>query len=538
MEKQDEKILNRREFVKFMGGSGLMIKALAFSPIFSACANSLTNSAHAPFTAIAPNDLDELVLASGVHYSVLCTWGDKINNKGDTFGSHNDYTAFIPIKGKSNEALFWSNHEYLQPALLHGINNAKKKNREHIDQERYVVGGSIVKIKRKDSNSPWALDSNAPEAFRITGKTTIPFAGDIKILDSDSAEGMVGNCAGGVTPWGNILTCEENYDLFYGERNYKNGERSNSIYGWEKFYPNPPEHYGWVVEVNPFTKKAKKLTALGRMAHECATCAKSKNGKMVVYTGDDRNDEHLYKLICDRADSIESGELFVADVPNGKWLSLSYDKNPQLKEKFKDQLDVLIRVREASKMVGASKLDRPEDIQISPKGEVYINLTNNIPKLNFYGSILKIIEDNNDHASLTFKSEVFLTGGDSGFACPDNMKFDSQGNLWLCTDIAGQILNHAPYSKFKNNGLFYIPMKGEAAGSVYQIASAPKESELTGISFSPDHKAVFLAVQHPGEQSSATHFTSHWPNGGETMPKSAVIQLRGPLIEKLLGAKK
>jgi len=85
--------------------------------------------------------------------------------------------------------------------------------------------------------------------------------------------GTFQNCSGGVTPWGTVLTCEENYQHCYGECKRGSAERDERMgtYGWSKFYENDPTHYGWVVEVDPKSGEAKKLVALGRFCHECAT---------------------------------------------------------------------------------------------------------------------------------------------------------------------------------------------------------------------------------------------------------------------------
>jgi secreted PhoX family phosphatase len=281
------------------------------------------------------------------------------------------------------------------------------------------------------------------------------------------------------------------------------------------------------VEVNPLTGEAKKLTSLGRCAHECATCVRTKDGRVAVYTGDDKNSEFLYKMISDKKDSLEQGELFVANLEKGEWISLSIDKHKVLKDNFKDQTDVLIHVREAGKLLGATPLDRPEDIEIHPKtGDVFVTLTNNKPNGNYHGKILKISEASGDHGSIKFKASDFLLGGDT-FSCPDNMVFDKDGNLWMATDISGSAMNKAPYVKFKNNGLFFIPTSGKNAGKVFQVASAPNDAELTGLTLTPDGKTLFVSVQHPGEKSKdMNNMTSHWPDGANSMPKSAVVQIK------------
>jgi secreted PhoX family phosphatase len=165
------------------------------------------------------------------------------------------------------------------------------------------------------------------------------------------------------------LTCEENYDQYYGERNFKNGERLPAPigdFGWYKHYDYPPEHYGWVVEVDPKTGKAQKHVALGRCAHECATIKELEDGRLVVYTGDDAINQCLYKFISSKPGSLSEGTLYVANTRLNRWESLKYEDSNVLQKLFKNQTEVLIRLREAARVVGGSPLDRPEDIEIDP----------------------------------------------------------------------------------------------------------------------------------------------------------------------------
>ncbi len=505
---------SRREFVKFMGGT------LGATGLAGCFAETQKDS---PFLNFS--DRDELVLADGFEYDLLISFKDKISDK-DQFGANNDYTC--PVVLNENELLFWVNHEY--PDVLVGSRWEKgvERTKEMVEHERYSVGGSILHLKKGDK---WEVVYNSKYNRRLNAETMIPLISERPIVGKTEAQGTFANCAGGLTPWNTFLTCEENYDLFYGEREREDKERSASRLGWEKYFDNPPEHYGWVVEVNPKTGEAKKLTGLGRFSHECATCVRTKDGRVAVYTGDDRNDQFLYKFLSDEKDSLEKGELFVADVKKGQWISLSIEKQPALKKAFKDQTDVLIHCREAGKLLGATPLDRPEDIEIHPEtGDVFITLTNNKPRGNFHGSILRLKESGGDHGAMTFKAADFLVGGDD-FSCPDNLAFDSKGNLWIATDMSGGAMNKPPYTKFKNNGLFYVAMSGPEAGIVKQIASAPKDAELTGLSFSPDGKTLFMSVQHPGEKSGSLRtLTSHWPKGGDSEPLSSVVQIRGKLL--------
>jgi secreted PhoX family phosphatase len=516
--------IRRREFLKFMGYSAV---ALGTTSLLSSCDRkdkpmgaAVVYDGH---QTLKPNSDDDLVLAEGLKYHRVIDEGQPLNAV-DTFGFNNDYIAYLPES--KDTGILWVNHEYLNPLFIAGLERTKA----NIDKERLEVGGSMLKVERK--NGRWGYKKDEYNE-RYDGTSPIPFAGGAKIKGSAMTEGTLGNCAGGVTPWNTFLTCEENYYLFYGEREEK-GNRSPSKYGWEKFYPNPPEHYGWVVEIDPKTKKAQKHTSIGRFAHECCTCVVAKNGNTVAYSGDDKNYECLYKFVADKPNSLESGTLYVANLDQKKWISLDIEKQPALKKRFKDQLEVLTYAREAAKIVGGTPLDRPEDIEIHPKtGDIFITLTNNKKRGNFHGHIMKISENNKDYLSDSFEWEYFLTGGEDGFSCPDNMAFDQKGNLWFCSDISGQAMHKRPYKKFKNNGLFVVPVAGEHAGKVLQIGSAPVDAELTGLCFDPEEKSLFLSVQHPGEQSkSLNELTSHWPDG-KGQPRNAVVSIYGPLLESL-----
>lgn len=534
-----KKSVQRRSFLEFLGKGAL---SLAVTPTLLAGKyyTPLPANKNIPLVkGIKPSKRDELKLAKGLNFHIIARWGDAITPT-ETFGFNNDFTAFIPLdESNPDEGILWVNHEYIDPFFVSAFVGGVEKTKEQVETEQYNVGGSFIHIRKK-KNGKWEMIKDAPLNRRISGQTSIPFNWDEPIAGKKEAIGTLGNCSGGVTPWGTILTCEENYDQFYGERNHKTGEvqASRTDLGWSKYYEYPPEHYGWVVEVDPKTGAAQKHVALGRCAHECATVKELDDGRLVVYTGDDAINQCLYKFIGSKPGSLSEGTLYVANILLGRWEPLKYEDSPALQKFFKNQTEVLIRLREAAKLVGGSPLDRPEDIEIDPiNGNVLVSLTNNTAVKNYYGSILKIEEENNDHEALRFKSEVYLAGGEeTGFACPDNMAFDLAGNLWFTSDISGSLMNQEPYTAFKNNGLFFVPREGEQAGQVIQIASAPTDAELTGPWFAPDGKTLFLSVQHPGEYSpSMDKLTSHWPDGGEEIPKPAVVAIQGRLLEEIQG---
>lgn len=536
--------MRRRDFLKFFGStSTLFFLGASGSGVLTSCSSSLekTDFKTLGFKPLGPKTDDDLVLVDGLEYQVLLSWQDELNAK-EKFGFNNDFTAYMPLKGKKDEGILWVNHEYVHPLFVSGYTAGAKRTKEQVDLEREEIGGSLVHIKKMKQG--WEVVQGSEYNRRLSATTAIPLVAPRPIDGASVAVGTLGNCAGGQTPWGTFLSAEENYQHYYGDFEHKSSERTSGWLSWHQFYDQSPRHYGWVVEIEPLSGKAKKLTALGRFSHESATFVRAKDGRAVVYSGDDKADEFVYKFISDSKDSLESGELFAADLKKGKWLSLDRSKSKILQEQFDDQLDVLIHCRKAARLLGATPCDRPEDIAINPRnGDVIVALTNNYdkknwddPKNNFYGSLLKISEKDQDAGSLRFSSETLVMGGEeNGLACPDNLCFDRRGNLWVTTDISGSVIEKKAYKGFGNNALHYIPMSGPHAGQVFQVASAPVDAELTGPTFAPDGETLFLSVQHPGENSkSLDKLTSHWPRGGGEVPRPAVVQIRGEVMRRLL----
>jgi hypothetical protein len=536
--------IQRRNFLKFFGStSALFLLVGVGSGVLTSCSNPLENTDFKTlgFKPLSPKTDDDLILADGLEYRVLLSWEDHLNAE-EKFGFNNDFTSFYPLENKKDEGILWVNHEYVHPMFVSGYTSGEKRTKKQVDLERLEVGGSLVHIKKGEN--AWEVVEGSKYNRRLNATTKIPFVALRPIDGSSFAVGTLGNCAGGQTPWGTFLSAEENYQHYYGEFEHRSSDRLPGWLSWNEFYDQSPRHYGWVVEIAPLTGEAKKLTALGRISHESATFARAKDGRAVIYSGDDKAIEFIYKFISDSKDSLETGELFVANLKEGKWLSLDRSKSKVLQAEFDDQLDVLIHCRKAGRLLGATPCDRPEDIEINPRnGDVIVALTNNYdkknwedPKNNFYGSLLKISEKGEDSDSLVFTSETLVMGGrETGLACPDNLCFDRRANLWVTTDISGSVIEKKAYKGFGNNALHYIPMSGPYAGQVFQVASAPVDAELTGPTFAPDGETLFLSVQHPGEKSkSLKNLTSHWPNGGDKLPRSSVVQIQGKTMKRLL----
>ena len=499
------------------------------------------------FKPIEPSSEDRFILPDGFDYKIIRMWGDKIN-KTDDYGFNNDFVSYIPIDfltgGKNSEdGLLVVNHEFPSPLFINNYTDddfrkGRIKTISEVEAEKRSVGISVFRVQKKNGEWEFTDDKNfnrrldANTEFRICGKA----AGSEQLKFSEFAKGTLANCSGGVTPWGTMLSGEENFQDHYANENV-----------WEYRWNDTDrdfivEHYGWVVEVDPFDKDSvpKKHTSLGRFRHENVAISISGNKKVVAYMGDDKVNECVYKFVStgsydensreSNMDLLDDGDLYVADFKNNKWQLLDYEKRAELKTDFTSQADVLINCMRSSKLVGGTECNRPEDIEISPTdGSVFIAFTNNSKKQDYFGSIVRLIEKNNDPESVDFEWEVFATGGvESGFSCPDNLTFDSNGNLWVLSDISSSLLNKEPHSSFKNNALFMIPTWGKNKGKAFRFASAPNDSEMCGGNFTPDEKTLFISVQHPGENSlTLENPTSRWPNFGNDIPRPAVIAITG-----------
>lgn len=532
------------------------------------------------FTPIEPTDEDDIILPEGFKYDVIRSSGDPLG--GDrTYGDHNDYVAYFAIDAleggdNSGDGLLWVNHEYINPLFISDytdLDGETEKTPEQIATEKAAVGGSVVRVK-KDGDS-WAFVEDAELNRRIDATTPMAVTGpakgspEMRMEGSDEVIGTLGNCGGGVTPWNTVLSCEENFQDYYGEKSAapeqdeggdtgSQGDDAAEVleevptYRWsdDKDNVQPPEHYGWIVEIDPFDPESKprKHTWLGRVRHENAAITLAADNRVVVYTGHDQEDERIYKFISkntfsedDREanlDLLTEGMLYVADFANGAWVAMDFENNPVFEDNgFKNQADVLVRAAEAAAVAEeedgdplGTPLDRCEDIEIDPEtGQVYCALTNNTGHGNFYGQILRLTEADEDAAAEEFTFEVFAAGGpQTGFASPDNLAFDNDNNLWVVTDISSSSIGGGIYSSFKNNGAFFMPRGEDGLGTdVYQFASAPVESELTGPSFTPDGNTLFLAVQHPGEETEdKAEPTSRFPNDSD-VPKSSVVAITG-----------
>jgi uncharacterized protein len=576
----------------FLGGSTLLAGAASATdqPVRpGAVGTGKRRSPLVGFTSVPVSDADALVVPHGYVAEVLIPWGTPLLTSGPAWkkdasntaaeqaqqvGMHHDGMHFFPL-GRGPEAnrrgLLCLNHEYIDPVGLYTDGYPPSSvdfPKEKVDKALAAHGVTVIEIALV--NGRWTqVDSTYNR--RITGTTPMAFSGPVGLdhpwLQSNNAPiGTLNNCAHGYTPWGTYLTCEENWNGYFGtksagwtpsELDRRYGVSKDGFgYRWHEGDPrfdlavnhNEIFRFGWVVEIDPFDPASTpvKRTALGRIKHEGATCVESR-GRAVVYSGDDENRDYVYKFVSARpwrqmrtrgVSPLDEGTLYVAqfhDDGTGSWVPLVHGQGPlTVANGWADQADVLLRTRQAADALGATKMDRPEWITVDARtGNVYATMTNgsgsggavNPRDPNPYGHILRWKEDGGDATGTRFAWEIFVLAGDPKwdskvdingdiFASPDGIWIDHDGRLWIQTDISNSSQNR-PASRHEGFGNNAMLCADPTTGEVRRFLVGPRGAEITGVHTTPDGETMFCNVQHPGE------VTRHWTETLGQAPSAA-----------------
>ncbi|MFZ5511373.1 MAG: PhoX family protein [Pseudomonadota bacterium] len=622
--------INQQRRRLLQGGGAAMALSMAGVPMamsfLPGVAQAAPPSSHgvAPitFANIEPSTDDTVRVPPGYVAGVLFAWGDPVSD-GPAFlqdasntaeeqmlqaGMHHDGMHYFPLphggrgreRASSARGLLAINHEYTDDGLLHS-DGMDPWTAEKVLKSQAAHGVSIIEVALAEGR--WQVVRPSPYARRITGVSEIglggPAAGSAMLATADDPAGRtvlgtLNNCAHGVTPWGTYLTCEENWNGYFAKTSggLTELERRYGIsgtgfgYRWhehdERFdtakHPNEPHRFGWVVEIDPYDPDSRpvKRTALGRFKHEGATTTLARDGRVVVYMGDDERFEYIYKFVSARrwhrsdkaanARILDEGTLYVARFDadgTGTWLPLVFGDNGLTPAAgFADQADVLVKTRLAADRVGATKMDRPEWIAVDPHNkDVYCTLTNNSQRgaagkpgtnaanpraNNVFGHIIRWSERGGDPAALSFEWNIFVQCGDPDlgdaakagdirgearkFGSPDGLWFDPRGVLWIQTDVSTSSLNRGDYAGIGNNQMLAA---NPATGDIRRFLTGPRGCEITGVTATPDLRTLFINVQHPGEpaseRSDPTHpkAVSSWPDGAAGgRPRSATVVIR------------
>ena len=599
--------LSRRDALKGVAAAGVygLFGCAAPAKSKSSGGSSLTFTESGRF-------LDETHhVASGYNVNVLLRWGDPLHADAPAFnpqqqsaaaqerqfGANNDYIAFMPLPrgtAHSSRGLLCVNHEYTRaPLMWPGYSDAdyaKNVTREQCETEMAAIGHSIVEVENRGGQ--WTVNRASPYNRRISARSTVmriagPAAAHPRMatradVAGTRVTGTLSNCAGGTTPWGTVLLSEENFQNHFVGDAAKGREAANwarlGVNGrgrflWGRFFdrfnlnrePNEANRFGWIVEVDPYDPKSTpvKRTALGRANYECANTTISHDGRIAAYMGDDKRMEYVYKFVSrdpyapakpeTHRDLLDNGTLYVARFAANKmqWLPLVFGQGPLTKANgFENQGDVLIETRRAADLLGATPMDRPEDVEVNPAtGRVYLICTFNEGRKpdqidaanprgpNKYGHIIEIIppmvNGKPDHAATECAWEFFIVGGDpknaehgarygndngpvspnGWIAAPDNIAFDPKGRIWIATDGQDDWVGFA-------DSLYAAETGGPHRGVTRNVFSCPRGAEVTGPAFTPDGKTLFLSVQHPGDEKGSTFDkpSTRWPDFKPDLP--------------------
>ena len=622
-----------------LGAAGAGALALALAPATPAAAATGTASGtrgHAlRFTAIdpVPATVDAVTVPDGWTWQPIIRWGDPLFSDApefdpahqsaaaqeQQFGYNCDYLDILPMDGRrGRRALAVVNHEYTNENIMFPPTTDPAALAEQKRIAMAAHGLTVVELRRSAPGRPWSYVRDSGYNRRITVRTpcalTGPAAGHPLLQTKDDPVGRVvlgtqNNCAGGTTPWGTVLSGEENFNQYFvaspstEQARYGIPTTASGRAWWtvdprfdarQPGYANEVNRFGWIVEVDPEdpTSTPVKHTALGRFKHEGATIRVADDGRVVAYSGDDERFEYVYKFVSRktmRRDAtpaarahnktlLTDGDLYVArftgDSPvaevtgsgalpadgafdgGGEWIPLT--EGGASRVPGMSVAEVLVFTRLAADRVGATKMDRPEDIEPHPAtGKVYLALTNNTnrgrpgfagpdeanPRTpNREGHVLELTETGNDAAATTFAWTLLLVCGLPGSAgtyfggydgpvspisCPDNVAFDDAGDLWISTD--GQ-----PGTIGLDDALHRVTLTGAERGRVEQFLAVPREGETCGPVIDSQDEMVYVAVQHPGEDGSWAAPRSFFPDylpqgaledGSWGGPRPSVIQV-------------
>lgn len=416
--------------------SDLRIDAYLKNPVIVTPAQNCTGVHVSCFTSIAPTvQTPKVIFPKEIAYQLILKEGDDYTEGGGKVGGLNDFTGYVAKNNSSTDGYLAVNHE-TNPG-----------------------GMTVAEINYNATTKLWEL----------TKSRGVNFSG------SDLVQ-TARNCSGGITPWGTIITAEEQVTS-----SDSNGD------GYKD--------YGWFVEIDPVTAEVKtygdpnkkeKLWQMGIMNHENLVV---NNEGTIAYYGEDGGTHCVYKYVLENPNDLSSGDVFVLKLESGLSGGDPVTKNATwIQVPNKTQADVN-NLNTNARALGGTKFNGVEDVEINPiDGMVYFTAKglNKVYRFKDNGTSVSDMETfvGGLSTSYTFmtetgaKSEVWGDGN-------DNLTFDEKGNLWVLQDGG------------KNYIWVVAPDHTQTNPKVTLFASMPAGSEPTGLTFTPDHKFGFFSIQHP-----------------------------------------
>ena len=564
-----------------------------------------------PFMPIAAQTDNTVHVPEGYSWKTLVRWGDALFSDAEG--------AFDPQNGVSiamSERVFGENTDGMELFNIDGreilvVNSEYTNNKINLPHTadgmptslddvrilQHLQGVSVMEIA--EAADGWSVVVDSPYNRRIHHNTPMTFSGPaaghdlLKTADDPTGMASLGtmnNCGSGRTPWGTYLTCEENFNGYFGAasevaagRAVLDGYRRYGVntavepgrYNYHGFdprfdvatNPNEPHRAGYIVEIDPANPGSTpiKHTALGRFKHENAAYGIAADGRVAVYMGDDERGEFMYRWLSrdvyvpggDTSTLLVEGELSVAvfeDDMSGRWLPLTPATTGM------DAAHIAVFTRTAASRVGATTMDRPEWIAVHPNAaEAYCCLTNNSRRgvltdagtvrtnaggdpmtvnavnpreANNYGQIVRWRPMGGDHGTEGFAWDLYVmagnpTLGDEALAGSANI---NEGNLFNSPD--GMVID--------NTGLIWIQTDGDDSneghfagmGNNQMLAGDPVTGRIERFLTGPNGSEV-TGLCWSSDRRTMFVGIQHpgdnggdWPDHGGSLARSAIVAVR------------
>ncbi|MBF9030721.1 DUF839 domain-containing protein [Rhodobacterales bacterium HKCCE3408] len=608
-----ERAISRRGFLggTLAFGSGAAVMGTAFLKGSTALADAHAGSRF-PFTPVAAQTDNTVHVPDGYTWDVLVRWGDPLFSEaaGDwssetggtvemsdkVFGENTDGMEIFNVGG--TELLVvnseYTNNDINVPELAAGVVGEDlegiPQSADHVLKLQNLQGVTVMEIAQ-DSAGAWSVVVDSPYNRRITHNTPMqidgPAAGHPLLQTAADPTGTMSlgtfnNCGSGRTPWGTYLTCEENFNGYFGatgelpaDEVIAAGYQRYGInetgfdYNYHSFdprfdvtvNPNEPHRAGYIVEIDPSDPSSTpiKRTALGRFKHENAASVVAANGQVVVYMGDDERGEFMYKWVSsgtytpggDTATLLTEGQLYTAvfhDDMTGEWVALTPEATGM------DEAMIAIFTRTAASAVGATTMDRPEWIAVNPTAvEAYCCLTNNSRRgvtnddgsirtnaggdamsvnapnpreTNNYGQIVRWRPHQDDHTATTFDWDLYVMAGN-----PDVGEGAYAGSANV---NPGNMFNSPDGMQIDTAGIIWIQTDGDDSnegeyagmGNNQMLAGDPVSGEIQRFLTGPSGSEVTGLTWSSDRRTmfvGIQHPGGDWPDGNGATPRSSII---------------
>ncbi|MEM9523500.1 MAG: PhoX family phosphatase [Pseudomonadota bacterium] len=600
-----ERAISRRGFLggALAFGSGAAVMGTSLLRGSTAMAQQANRFA---FEQLAPQTDGTVHVPAGYSWKVLVRWGDPLFSdvpafdaeKGipvagsdRVFGENTDGMELFNIGGRE---LLVVNHEYTnRPTNLPHAEDGTPGSLEDVRILQNLQGVAVMEIEERDGG--WSVVVDSPFNRRITHNTPMrldgPAAGHDLLKTADDPSGMsslgtFNNCGSGRTPWGTYLTCEENFNGYFGSTGDMPTDETIAagykrygigVDGWGYDYhkwdarfdisqnPNEPHRAGYIVEIDPANPDSTpvKHTALGRFKHENAAYALAPDGRVIIYMGDDERGEFIYKWVSrdiyvpggDTSTLLSEGQLYVAkfnDDLTGEWIALTPEATDM------SPAEIAIHTRTAGSAVGATTMDRPEWIAVNSRAvEGYCCLTNNSRRgatnsdgsirtnaggdpmtvnavnpreVNRYGQIVRWRPHGDNHAANTFDWDLYVMAG--------NPDVHADGPYAGTANInAGNLFNSPDGMQIDTAGLIWIQTDGDDSnegefagmGNNQMLAGDPVTGEIRRFLTGPKGSEVTGLTWSSDRRTmfvGIQHPDRPFPDGENSLPRSAVIVVK------------